>query len=759
MITPELLDALLSPDTGRRSQAEAFFQSMDLLDRVQGLMNQLNHESLQIQLLTAVLLRRDILKLTDANLLQKLIPPLLSSLSGRPQVGHCLAEVCATLSIIGNPAADKVLHQILSATEGPIKNGDIVSLKLLSTLADRAPVAFSKIAVASLPSLIPDAPLSPAAIDAWTLVLVNSAVATTIKGASLVRAPPELDGLVVDMNSPAAALGPSLVKLLDQYNGVQDEDVLRSCLEHMNHVAVTCPSLLAGNTKVMESFIKLCLQLLNKSCLVQLSALQTLASFISVGDVKRRVVNRDVASSIASTALPVCVQLMADAIDDDVEEWALEPATLVTDAVQDVDDDQAVFAESLFESFLQNLGDSALTVALPMSQQLLSTNNWKQTRAGLAMLECGLAATPVSLVPFLPVMVQAATSLSTSTNVRVQWQSIRLLGVLGEASDPSIRQSYGHVILEKLAEALMSPCHKVSAMASLGLVSFCRGAGERQDLEDASQYVLPYLQDLLEALVKGPLSINETDTGSVTTRVRAMGATACLAEASGEAFSGFYQSIMPGLLASAQLSTVELAASAVEAATIVGQAVGLELFRNDANQLLSWILPVLQSGSNGSLPLDQLLSACARIASVLGEEFSPHVDAVLPLLLRRAQEPPDVSIAVRIEKLFVFMPSFSLNQSLVFSISPIIFVGRRRNLYGCQQAIGGRRSHRKHDFSCTWKRLSENYHQYQQNPRKSAGYSCSLRTCQSHGRSFQSLCCSMFGCLFALGRLSILGRC
>eukprot|EP00980_Cylindrotheca_fusiformis_P001646 scaffold374_cov124-Cylindrotheca_fusiformis.AAC.5 len=649
MITAELLEALLSSDTARRSQAEKHYESLTSLDRVQGLMNQLNHESPQIQLLTAVLLRRDILKVTDVNLLQKLVLPLLSSFEGRPQVGHCLAEVCAILSIIGGPSAQQVLQQILSTIEPSLRRGDIVSIRLLGNLADRAPVAFSKIAVPSIPALLPDSFSTAATVDAWTLVLVNSAVATTIQTPSLIKEVPDLDELAVDPNSAAASLAPSMGKVMSHFSLLDNEEVLRSCLGHLSHVAVTSPSLLAGNDQVLKSFIQTCLQLLERSgTSVQLSSIQTLASFLSVGDVKRRVINSQMASSIASKALPVCAQIMADAISDDFEEWATEPATLVEDAMED-DDDEAMFAESLFESLLQHLGGPALTVALPLVQQLLASDNWKHTRAGLAMLECGLAATPVSLGPFLPIMVQAATSLSASSNPRVQWQAIRLLGVLGEASDPSIRQTFWQTILEKLALALKSPCSKVSAMASLGIVSFCRGSGELQDLEDAAQYVQPFLKDLLESLVNGPLSSTATGTGSITASVRAMGATACLAESTGDAFCPYYGNIMPGLLASAQLPSVDLAGAAIEAATIVGQAVGLDLFRNDANQLLSWILPVLQQSSgttNATLPLDQLLSACARIASVLGEEFAPHVDIVLPRLLQRANEPPDVSIVV-----------------------------------------------------------------------------------------------------------------
>ena len=154
MITTELLEALVSPDLSRRSQAEEHFQSLTLLDRVQGLMNQLHHSSPSIQLLAPVLLRRDILKLADSILLNELISPLLNSFPGRQHVGHCLAEVCATLSIIDTAsAADAALQKILGFIEPALKQGDLVSIRLLADLADRAPTAFARVAATSLPSL------------------------------------------------------------------------------------------------------------------------------------------------------------------------------------------------------------------------------------------------------------------------------------------------------------------------------------------------------------------------------------------------------------------------------------------------------------------------------------------------------------------------------------------------------------------------------------------------------------------------------
>jgi len=649
MITTELLEALLSPDFRRRSQAEEHFQALAVLDRVQGLMNQLGNTSPSIQLLTPVLLRRDILKLTDINLLNELISPLLTSLPGRPHVGHCLAEVCATLSIIGtDSAADAALQKVLAFIEPVLKQGDLISIRLLADLADRAPMAFARVATTSLPCLISESSATSSAslVDAWTHVLVNSAIATTIKTPSLARELPKLDELQVDPASSAAqTLSPSLTSLLQGYGTMHDEESIQSCMEHLSQATVQCPSLLGGNAAVLNAFLQTCLQFLDNSkysSSIQLSALETLTSFLSVGNVKRNLITRDLANSIAAKAIPVCAQLMANGVNEHVDEWASEPATLVEDAMED--EDEALFAESLFESILQHLGGIALTVALPLVQQLLSSEDWKHARAGLAILECGLVATPISLVSMLPLMIQAGTSLSESANLRVQWQAIRLLGILGETSDPSIRASHAQAILSRLAMAVISPCSKVSAMASLGIVSFCRGSGEQDDVEDAANYIHQFLQELLNALVNGPLSSSAKDTGSITAQVRAMGAVACLAESVGEKFCPFYDQIMPGLLATAQSPTIELTGAAVEAATIVGTAVGLEVFRDDANQLLSWILPVLQSRTNTHVPLEQLLSACARVASVLGEEFAPFIDIVLPILLERANEQSDISI-------------------------------------------------------------------------------------------------------------------
>lgn len=232
-------------------------------------------------------------------------------------------------------------------------------------------------------------------------------------------------------------------------------------------------------------------------------------------------------------------------------------------------------------TFLQSLGGTqTLPVVLPMVETLLSNkNDWKQQRAALSILEQCLFAAPVTFAQYVPVAVETALELAiNSENLRVQFQAVVLLGALCEADstlDRNIRAQYGARILQVFAQMVQSKCSKIAAVACLSLVSYCRGGG---DAVDGATLVVPFLKELLMALVTGPLSWDVSEPGAVAVKIRAIGAVACLAQSSEDAFCPFYSDVMPGLLGCTQFPSPSyemsrLRGSAMEAATIVGQAV------------------------------------------------------------------------------------------------------------------------------------------------------------------------------------------
>mmetsp|Transcript_26074 Transcript_26074/g.53613 ORF Transcript_26074/g.53613 Transcript_26074/m.53613 type:complete len:1200 (-) Transcript_26074:141-3740(-) len=699
MLSIELLQALLSPEAGIRDQAETIFRSIAVPERVQALTNVLlktDSSYNDISLLTAVLLRRDLIKLTDSAMLNELVAPLLqcytqtsiATLNTKVAIGHSLAEVCSSLSVISDssalqsnvdPVVSKILSTVVDLQRGIIAGSEqelLSSLKLIAALADRAPMSFARVGLPYLPvitsSCVQNNAVNSNVCTKLVEVIVNGAVATDVDEASpIIRAAAAVknpDEIVIDEASAAAQIGSHcLLPVLSKICGENSSNPISlELLQSLSHAAVTVPSLFCGggpSLEVLQAVVQMCLGLsTSENHALALASLQVLASLISVGDVRHRVISPNMAQTVAEKVIPACAQLMAQVCtdDDDFKDWISEPASLVEDSVDDDEgSDDAAFAETLMESFLQNLAGPALTVALPLVRQHLDSTavadikNWRHTRAALAILESGLVAAPVALAPHVPEILSSAAALAGAEqqNPRVQYQAIRLLGAICE-THPSVRRDHGRMILEPTAAALASPVSKLSSMASQVISSYCRSGEDDDDLseeENKKHCLVPFLPDLLKALIQGPLSLNEASTGSVTVRVRAMNATACLAEASEEAFCPFYADVMPGLLMCAQLPQVDVATAALQSLAIVGQSVGKEMFLSDATQVLSWIIPVLSNnntnGENQShFANEELLATCGRIASVLEGDFAPYADAILPSIYHIAQAPADISI-------------------------------------------------------------------------------------------------------------------
>ena len=614
--------------------------------------------------------------------------------------------------------------------------GDIPSLRLLAAMAERAPTVFASTAVPSLPSLIQQVCTAcltnntnnnhkAVILEALMQVLVQAAIATQQQqptaSALLSFASKPVD--TVDPTSSAAALGRTCLPVLMEHLSASlsaspsnNNSSILAILQQWTNAATHCPSLLAGTKEVLEAVFSACLVVANArdnndddDSTTALAALEVLSSLCAVGDVKRKILAVDpvlcqtlVQGNPQQQNQPLGVialaaQLMTTGVDDDVEEWASEPASLLEDD-QWEGDDAAWYAESLFQSFLHSLAAPALAVALPLVENRLQTNHadWRRQRAGLSMMEACLTSAPVSFTPHVPVAVEAALSLATSAQpTRVQWQALRLLGVLCEtdvtleqSNHETVRQHYSLRILQGLSQAVQSPCSKVSSLACLAIVSYCRGGATGKataNSDDSPHPVTQYLSDLLQALVAGPLSLDVVNRGAIVVKIRAIGAVACLAEASGEAFAPFYASIMPGLLTCSQMQhrgnheMTQLIGAAIESATIVGQATEADeatraRYVTDGQQIMHFIVPILQQAEAGSsdMPLDQLLSACARIAAVMGPDYAPFVKLVLPHLLNRATTPPDVSVTVSVVTIFQ-----NLFERLFPSLPFLVFTGRR----------------------------------------------------------------------------------
>lgn len=355
----------------------------------------------------------------------------------------------------------------------------------------------------------------------------------------------------------------------------------------------------------------------------RVAALEVLATILDCKDVKKILMMEENNNLISLLLLGsedgaikdqgvigLCVQVIVDGVDDDVEAWSEEKPSLQDDSVWE-DDDSAIFAEAILERFLHSLGGSrTFPVVLPMLESLAGSSLWKCQRAALSIMEKCLLASPTSFSVHIPVAINAAVSLSNTdnTNIRVKWQCMQLVGTLCTSGGlESVQEPFAGKIFESIARLISTnSCPKVISHACMALVSFCRGdsCGDGElSLDGIDSILLPYLKDLLMALTSGPLAQNFSNPIALlpmnTVLIRAFGALACLADAVGNEFSPFYSDFMPGLVTCAGMGLViqgdsliehnlshidsiareelaELRGTAVESASIVGKAIGSE---------------------------------------------------------------------------------------------------------------------------------------------------------------------------------------
>jgi len=118
-LTVEVLNALLSPDGNQRLQAEVYWKSIEPDQRAPQLVQLLQQQQAvshyHLQQLAAVLLRRDILVLSNLELLAQ-FRDILIPLLEKPGVGDCLAEICAVQTVFNESDSIHTMQTILNAT-------------------------------------------------------------------------------------------------------------------------------------------------------------------------------------------------------------------------------------------------------------------------------------------------------------------------------------------------------------------------------------------------------------------------------------------------------------------------------------------------------------------------------------------------------------------------------------------------------------------------------------------------------------------
>jgi len=327
--------------------------------------------------------------------------------------------------------------------------------------------------------------------------------------------------------------------------------------------------------------------------------------------------------------VPLAMNIMLD-VDETEAEWVAGKYT------QELAEDNSFVGEEALERAAAGMGGRMLApTILSLCQQFAGHAKWTYRRAAVAAL-CRLAeGSSATFKNYFDQSVQYLIGALQDASARVRYQAVETLGrfaalfpqnakLLVTTFVPGLTSMLGQeVICDRLRG------HVASALINLTNPETC----DAEYLVE-SGLLEPLLSSLVVCLQNASLEVQPY----------CLDLLGCVAQVSGESFTPYYSSFMPGIkniLVTAQGPLlVKLRGKAMDCVGLVGDAVGSSLFSQDAADVMLLLIKDLKSSSAEAqdIAFDYVLPACARIARALGAAFSPFLSDVMAPLLAGASQ-------------------------------------------------------------------------------------------------------------------------
>ena len=332
--------------------------------------------------------------------------------------------------------------------------------------------------------------------------------------------------------------------------------------------------------------------------------------------------------TFSSQVIPIMLSWMSE-IDDD-REW------YETDNLMDDDNESnETVGEQSMDRLAQYLGPNlVLPICFSIIPVCVGSPEWQKRHAGLRCISAIGEGCHKLMEHDLDKVLAVVLPHLADPHPRVRHAACNALGQMCTDFAPRLQEQYHKDILSKLIPVLdNSTCIRVQSYAAAVLVNFSEGV-------DKAIMVI-YLDMIV------PKLLNLMNSPKQYAQEQAMTTLAQVADSAANEFKKFYSQLMPTLLnfltAPASKETRLLKGKAIDCASLIALAVGKELFAPDAMNFINILQSTQQTVITSDDPQSSyLLTAWARVCKIMGAEFEPFLEYVIPPLVKSAQLKPDI---------------------------------------------------------------------------------------------------------------------
>ena len=275
-----------------------------------------------------------------------------------------------------------------------------------------------------------------------------------------------------------------------------------------------------------------------------------------------------------------------------------------------------------------------LPVAFSLIPTLVSSVDWQKRHSGLRCISAIGEGCHSLVEKELERVIAIVLPHLQDPHPRVRHAACNAIGQMCTDFSPKIQTNFHAEILAALIPVMDDmQSLRVKSYAAAAMVNFAENASK--------DCIAPYLETII------PKLLVLMDTGVTYAQEQAITTLATVADSAGPEFSKFYSSIMPTLLNflhnSKHKELRSLRGKTLECSSLVALAVGKDIFATNAVEYIN-ILHETQAGivDSDDPQASYLLSAWARVCKILGADFAPYLETVLPPLIKSAQLKPDV---------------------------------------------------------------------------------------------------------------------
>ncbi|KAJ4456603.1 putative Ran-binding protein 6 [Paratrimastix pyriformis] len=284
-------------------------------------------------------------------------------------------------------------------------------------------------------------------------------------------------------------------------------------------------------------------------------------------------------------------------------------------------------------------GKTVLPVAMPVVQQFLQSPDWKYRHTALmAIALIGEGCKKMikeEQQAHLVAMIQPAFQ---DPHPRVRWASVNAIGQMCNDFSPDFQRRFHAQVMPALARLMSEKEYPLiqqhAASATINFTEECR-----------AETITPYLNDCLQVLYDQLLSPMQA------VREQAITAVASMADTAGRQFTPYFEHFMGFLKQVFTLPSFEgkehrmFKAKTMECITLIGLAVGKETFAPHSQEILQVLYQFQTSHPEDDDPrVGYWHQAWCRVCKIMGPDFGPYLEFVIPPLLETASLEPKIKV-------------------------------------------------------------------------------------------------------------------